>query len=85
MKIAIFCILLIGVNSQALDCAQFATSLSTKSKAHGSDYNGGPGMSANLGEMNVLVQLYHDACGPIPKNQALQLAETLMSRRNSIK
>lgn len=78
-------LLLVGFNSHALDCNQLAASLSSKVAAHKVDYFGGHGTSINLGEINLLVQLYHDACGAIPKSQALQLAEIVISKKTSQK
>jgi hypothetical protein len=79
---AIVGLLLIGFNSHALDCNQLATSLSSKTVGYLPDSFGGHGTTKNLGELNLLVELYHDACGAIPKSQALQLAETIIGKKN---
>jgi hypothetical protein len=70
--------LLVSVNSFATDCTKLADNIKNKAIVDSKDWYSGDSTNINIGRLNLLVQLYRDACGPIPKEAAMELAKKVM-------
>ena len=87
MKFLILTTLILnGIQANAMDCAQIAAAIKARAsvvREYGDRLSNWDfqAVTVRLAEINMLIQTYHDACGPLPKADALYLSDLIINKK----